>query len=866
MTSIADAVQGALRQIELEVAQDEARKIELSATEAWARDPGGWINAHVWIASKFAGKRRSVKPMRMILYPDQERTVDAWIDLELLRETGELVFRNVVIEKSRQIGETWLFAALLCWALHYHAATGLAMHQRAAEIADRGWSVKSLFGKIRYIDRRLDRNVVPGLGRLVYHPFSTDPAKVVNETNGHVLHGECQRDDPGRGGTFDYALVDEAPFVRHGEAVHAALDEAVEDGIAALGTVNGSDNFHARLADDQPEGWRYLRLHWSGHPVYSVGLHVAAIAPTSTLAGRHARQPTQPMADAANACDLCRGTIRGDRWQARAPRAHRFPGRLVSPYYDRAVVGKTQEAVAAELDIDREGSLRARVFDEFSSEVHVHRDAGGREAPIRFDPLLPLELGFDYGLDCTSVVICQDAPTEYRIIGEVELVDRPGETPTPPEVARHLRIELEELGVPLHLLEPSWTRRIYARGDPAGDARSLSTGQPLTAEYRREGFNIAPPPRHLTSTVAPSIQAVKMLLLGSPKPLKVSSRCQRWIRHMAHNRWPVNSLGVRRPGATLPVDDEHNHMCLVAGTMVSTATGAVPIESVMPGMLVWTRQGLREVEAAGPTGLRRVGRLVHERGEIVATPEHPVWIVGKGWRRLDEVDPGAGDAVLVMVEVADRDVAVVAEQPADHAVPLIVVNVQATLTRGVAAASRTAAADRAHPALCCEQSLVLVGRDAVLRSEPVGAVAVAATPKPAFALPGARGAPRRVAPRSGVVRSTDRSTATLAIGGARVLEHSPIIRVESDSGYDAVVYNLSVGDDVPEFFANGLLVHNCRATAYLIVAKFPPPKAKDPGPADPWGPEGSGAGGGRNAKVYGSLLEESQPIGYDHAL
>lgn len=559
MSQLAEAVSAALRQAELEAAAADAREIELTDRERWARDPAGWIEAYVWIASKFGGRRGRIRPMRMGLFPDQRATLEAWIDLELLAETGELVFRDLVIEKSRQIGETWLFAAVLLWAILFHPVQGLVMHYRAAEVADRGWSVKSLFGKVRYAYRRLPE-AMPGWARLTFHPFSLDPAKIVNEANGGTIYGECQRDDPGRGGTFEFVLVDEAAFVRHGETVWAAIDEACEQGKALLSTVNGSDNFHARIADERPEGFRYLRLHWSAHPVYSEGLHVAALPPREGALGRHAAQPSEAMRAAAEACELCAGTIAGLGWNSRAPRAHRFPGRLASPWYDRAVIGKTKEQVASELDIDREGALTARVYDEFETSLHVHRDAGGREAPIPFDPLLPVELGWDYGLDCTAVVVCQDHPLEYRVVGEVEVVDRPGETPTPDLVVARLRQELLELGLERRFLTPDWTRRMFARGDPAGDSRELSTGRPLTASYRAHGFQILAPPAHLTRRVDDSILAVKGLLLGQPKPLKVSSRCQRFVRHATHNRWPTDAVGARRAGATRPLDDEHNHM------------------------------------------------------------------------------------------------------------------------------------------------------------------------------------------------------------------------------------------------------------------------------------------------------------------
>lgn len=552
MTGVADLVQVALRQVDLERAAEEERQVELSDLERWARDPVGWINAFVWIASKFGGSRNRVRPMRMILFPDQETTVAAWIDLEHLRDTGELVFRNIVVEKSRQIGETWLFAVVMLWALLFHPVQGLAIHRKGAEIADRGFTIKSLFGKIRYAYRRLPPGSFPPTSVLAFHPFSLDPAKVTNEHTGATWHGEPQSDDPGRGGTFDAVLVDEAAFVRHGEAVYAAIDEACPEGKALLSTPFGSDNFHARLADEEPEGWRYLRLHWSTHPRYALGLHVAGLEPD--------RQPTPAMADAADGCELCAGNRAGFKWNSRAPRAHRFPGKLTSPHYDRAVIGKTVEQVASELDIDREKSLTGRVYDEFASEIHVYRGADGREAEIPFDPDLPLELGWDYGLDCTAIIVCQDHPLEYRVIGEVEVLDRPGETPIPSVVAPLVRQELIALGVEARFATPAWTRRIYARGDPSGDHRSLSTGRPLTTDYRVAGFNISRPPSYLTRRVEDSIKAVKALLLGEPKPLVVSARCQRFIRHARQNRWPTDAQGAKRIGVTTPFDDEHNHM------------------------------------------------------------------------------------------------------------------------------------------------------------------------------------------------------------------------------------------------------------------------------------------------------------------
>lgn len=87
------------------------------------------------------------------------------------------------------------------------------------------------------------------------------------------------------------------------------------------------------------------------------------------------------------------------------------------------------------------------------------------------------------------------------------------------------------------------------------------------------------------------------------------------------------------------------HDCLVAGTLVETARGQVPIEYVRVGDLVLVRSGeyakvsyiskrwaneVGEVEFDGPNG----------RQKLVGTPEHPVYIPARGWTKLSELRAG----------------------------------------------------------------------------------------------------------------------------------------------------------------------------------------------------------------------------------
>ncbi len=89
--------------------------------------------------------------------------------------------------------------------------------------------------------------------------------------------------------------------------------------------------------------------------------------------------------------------------------------------------------------------------------------------------------------------------------------------------------------------------------------------------------------------------------------------------------------------------------CFVAGTLVLTAQGPVPIEAVGVGEMVLSRdsatgeQGLREVtELYGS----QTSELIHvDLGNetVTATPTHPFWVQGLGW--VDAGELSAGDEV-----------------------------------------------------------------------------------------------------------------------------------------------------------------------------------------------------------------------------
>jgi hypothetical protein len=230
---------------------------------------------------------------------------------------------------------------------------------------------------------------------------------------------------------------------------------------------------------------------------------------------------------------------------------------------------KTDEQVASELDIDRVRSLSGRVYPGFTKGIHVI-DGG-----IPYDPALPIQFGWDYGLDCTSVPVLQDGPEEVRVIGLLEMGDLFGNVATPEQVSVRLRQYLMELGVPEEDCTHDATLRMRAVGDPAGQARSLESAKPYVQQYRNQGFAIDRPPTRLTARVDFSIISVQRLLTGAPKALRVCGvNAREFAIHMGSNRWKTDAHGVpTQPRALL--DDVHNH-CARAFAYWAVATYPPP--------------------------------------------------------------------------------------------------------------------------------------------------------------------------------------------------------------------------------------------------------------------------------------------------
>lgn len=115
-------------------------------------------------------------------------------------------------------------------------------------------------------------------------------------------------------------------------------------------------------------------------------------------------------------------------------------------------------------------------------------------------------------------------------------------------------------------------------------------------------------------------------LLNVHKPTCTEAEIENYV-------WDT-SAGRRKGEEPLKKND---HGCFIAGTSINTQRGVISIEKVLISDFVLTREGYRRVLVAGCTDLRAsVSTVLLSNGQkLTGTRDHPIWVVGKGFIRLD---------------------------------------------------------------------------------------------------------------------------------------------------------------------------------------------------------------------------------------
>ena len=231
-----------------------------SAQRAACRmDPFWYFNVYCWTINQARPHPRKTVPF--ITYPFQDRGLD--IIFDSLQQGFD-----VSVEKSRQMGASWLFALVIQYCWLFHQGQNFLMLSRSDEYVDRSNEPKSLFWKLDFINDHLPKWLLPvGWERKKHRMVK----RMINPVTGNTIVGEATTEDSGRGGTFTAVLHDEFGACDVGMGI-------LKSTRAATGTrwfnstPKGTGNAHYRivqLSRQNPDQVRPLRFHWSDHPEYS---------------------------------------------------------------------------------------------------------------------------------------------------------------------------------------------------------------------------------------------------------------------------------------------------------------------------------------------------------------------------------------------------------------------------------------------------------------------------------------------------------------------------------------------------------------------------------------------------------------------
>ena len=239
------------------------RDLQILAQRYYAKNCLQWIND--WCIT-FDPRVRAPqsKLMPFITFPRQSEFVDYILGCLDDKEGG-------LVEKSRDMGATWLCCAISVWLWLYRPGIVVGWGSRKEEYVDKLGDPKAIFPKLRQILENLPSWMKPADFKLSEH---TPYKRVINTRNGSVIVGEAG-DNMGRGGRTSIYFKDEAAHYDRPELIEAALGDNTDVQID-ISSVNGSNNvFYRRRCAGQI--WspntpmesgrtRVFIMDWRDHP------------------------------------------------------------------------------------------------------------------------------------------------------------------------------------------------------------------------------------------------------------------------------------------------------------------------------------------------------------------------------------------------------------------------------------------------------------------------------------------------------------------------------------------------------------------------------------------------------------------------
>lgn len=257
------------------------------------RDPIYFFNTYLYTdKNKTLFTDDSPDTLPFILFPFQEEYVtEVWKSItegnKPVTERDPKELTNVFIEKSRQMGLSWLTCGIFLYGFIFHQHKYTIISRTADEV-DKLGDMDSMFEKIRFMIRNLPTWILPkGFSKEVSKDKSNAYMNISDPNSQASITGKTANPDAGRWGTRNAIFMDEMAFMQNAQAINKAASSNTSC-VIYNSTPNGEGNEFYRMrrltmnrkwpnGDILPPEIKGLRYHWTEHPYYDKEWYEAKI-------------------------------------------------------------------------------------------------------------------------------------------------------------------------------------------------------------------------------------------------------------------------------------------------------------------------------------------------------------------------------------------------------------------------------------------------------------------------------------------------------------------------------------------------------------------------------------------------------------
>lgn len=194
-----------------------------------------WVQNFCWCFEP-----RSESEFPIVLFDYQGWALRQWVeDLNANKD-------DIIIEKARDMGITWMILYLFVWFWLFRSNSNFLISSFREQEVDWQGSMATLFPKIRFIIEKLPEWMKPeGYNAKLHATYM----RIYNPVNKSFIVGSAPVPNFGRSGRYKAILLDELAQWPYSESSWNACSQSTKIRIA-LATPWGKDNVYARLALD----------------------------------------------------------------------------------------------------------------------------------------------------------------------------------------------------------------------------------------------------------------------------------------------------------------------------------------------------------------------------------------------------------------------------------------------------------------------------------------------------------------------------------------------------------------------------------------------------------------------------------------